>query len=59
MKINIEIRDDLIAKAKKLSGIQNESALIEQALQLFVTIENQKKLKDLFGKIEFDEEAFK
>jgi hypothetical protein len=48
-----------MAKAKELSGIQNESVLIEKALQLFVTIENQKKLKDLYGKIAFDEEAFK
>jgi hypothetical protein len=42
MKINIEINDDLMAKAKELSGIQDESLLIEPALQLFVTIENQK-----------------
>ena len=59
MKIYIEINDDLMAKATELSGIQNESLLIETALQLFVTIENQKKLKDLYGKIEFDEEAFR
>ncbi len=59
MRINFKINDELIAKAKELSGIQDESVLIEKALQLFVTIENQKKLKNLFGKIEFDEEAFK
>ena len=59
MKISLEINDALIAKAKEVSGIQNESVLIEKALQLFVTIENQKKLKDLYGKIELDDEAFK
>ena len=30
MKINIEINDDLMAKAKKLSNIKNESTIIEQ-----------------------------
>ncbi|HEY9000356.1 MAG TPA: type II toxin-antitoxin system VapB family antitoxin [Mucilaginibacter sp.] len=59
MKIAIEINDDLIIKAKKLSRIKDESALIEKALQFFVTIETQKKLKDLLGKIQLDDEAFK
>ncbi|HTE01364.1 MAG TPA: hypothetical protein VK668_18890 [Mucilaginibacter sp.] len=59
MKISIEIDSALMAKAKKLSGIQDESTLVGKALQLFVTIGNQKKLKYLWGKIELDEEAFK
>jgi hypothetical protein len=46
MKINIDISDDLLAKARKVS-IKDENALIEKALQFFVTIETQKKLKDL------------
>ncbi|WP_426670883.1 type II toxin-antitoxin system VapB family antitoxin [Mucilaginibacter sp. McL0603] len=59
MKISIEINDDLMTKAKKLSGIENETILIEKALQLFIAIENQKQITNLIGKIEFDEEAFK
>jgi len=59
MKINIDINDDLLAKAKKSSGIKDESALIEKILQFFVAIETQKKLKELYGKIELDDEAFK
>ena len=59
MKINIKISDDLLAKARKLSGFKNDGVLIEKALQLFVTIEIQKKLKDLYGKVELDDEAFK
>ena len=59
MKINIDINDDLLTKARKISGIKDESALIEKALQFFVAIETQKKLKDLYGKIELDDEAFK
>jgi Arc/MetJ family transcription regulator len=59
MKITIDINDDLIERAKKLSGIQSDSALIENALRLFVAIESQKKLKDFYGKVELDDEAFK
>jgi len=56
---NIEINNDLMAKAQKLSGIKNESAVIEKALQFYVTIETQKKLMGLYGKVELDDEAFK
>jgi hypothetical protein len=59
MKINIEINDDLIARAKKLSSIKNESVIIEKALQFYVTIETQRRLKDLYGKVQLDDEAFK
>jgi len=59
MKIKVDINDDLLAKAKKVSNIKNENLLIEKALQFFVVIETQKKLKDLYGKIELDDEAFK
>lgn len=59
MKININISEDLLINARKISGIQDDSTLIEKALQLFVAIETQKKLKDLYGKVELDDEAFK
>lgn len=59
MKISIEINDDLMAKAQKLSGIKNESAVIEKALQFYITIESQKKLKDLYGKVELEDVALK
>jgi hypothetical protein len=59
MKINIKINDDLMAKAKKLSNITNESVIIEKALQFYVTMETQRRLKDLYGKVELDDEAFK
>ncbi|MDB4901912.1 MAG: Antitoxin of type system, VapB [Mucilaginibacter sp.] len=59
MRTNIEINDDLMAKAQKLSNIKTKKAIVEEALQLYVTIENQKKLRELWGKVEIDEEAYK
>ncbi len=59
MKISLEINDDLIPKAKEVSGIEDEKVLIEKALQLFIAVENGKRIRSLYGKVELDEEAFK
>jgi Arc/MetJ family transcription regulator len=58
MRTNIEIDDDLMAAAQKLSKVKTKKAIVEEALRLFVTIENQKKLSSLKGKIKLDEIAF-
>lgn len=58
MRTNIDINDDLLNKAKKLSHIKTKKELIEKALELFVAIENQKALINLWGKIEIDEQAY-
>jgi Arc/MetJ family transcription regulator len=58
MKITIEIDDDLMAKAQQLNQGSTKKAIIEKALKLFVAIETQKRLGDLYGKIEMDDIAF-
>jgi len=58
MRTNIEIDDDLMAKAQRLSDIKTKKGIIEEALKLYITIENQKKLAALKGKIKLDDIAF-
>jgi Arc/MetJ family transcription regulator len=58
MRTNIEIDDNLMAAAQRLSKVKTKKAIVEEALTLFVTIENQKKLSALKGKIKLDEIAF-
>ncbi|QEC75796.1 type II toxin-antitoxin system VapB family antitoxin [Mucilaginibacter ginsenosidivorax] len=58
MRTNIDIDDVLMAKAKKLSNLKTKKAIIEQALKLYVTLENQQKLAELWGKVEIDDKAF-
>lgn len=58
MRTNIEIDDKLMAKAQRLSNIKTKRGVVEKALELFVTIENQKKLMDLWGKVEMDDKAY-
>jgi Arc/MetJ family transcription regulator len=58
MRTNIDIDDALMAKAQKLSGVKTKKGIVEEALRLYVTIENQRKLAALRGKIALDDKAF-
>lgn len=58
MRTNIEIDDQLMAKAQRLTNIKTKKILVDNALRLYVTIENQKKLSELWGKIEVDDKAY-
>jgi Arc/MetJ family transcription regulator len=58
MRTNIEIDDALMEKARKLSNIKTKKAIVEEALRLYITIENQKNLIHLKGKIKLDDIAF-
>jgi Arc/MetJ family transcription regulator len=58
MRTNIDINDDLLSKAQKITNSKTKKATIENALQLVVTLENQKKLIDLWGKVEIDDKAY-
>jgi len=55
VRTNIEIDEKLIATAQKLGNIKTKKAVIEKALQLFIKIENQKKVLDLRVKVSFFE----
>ena len=58
MKIKLTINDKLMAKVRRVSRINDKNVLIEVALKLFVTIENQKKLLELWGKVAVDDKAY-
>lgn len=59
MRTNIDIDDDLMEKAKYFSSKKTKKDIVQEALELYVTLNNQKKLLDLRGKIEFDDEAYR
>jgi Arc/MetJ family transcription regulator len=58
MRTNIEIDDKLMARAQKLTNIKTKKILVDNALRLYVTVENQKKLLELWGKVEVDDKAY-
>jgi len=57
MRTTIEIDDELMSRAQKLTNIRTKKMVVDNALRLYVTMENQKKLLDLWGKIKIDEKA--
>lgn len=58
MRTNIEIDDELMEKAQKLTNIKTKKTLVENALRLYIAVENQKKLSALWGNIKMDDSAF-
>lgn len=54
MRTNIVIDDNLMNKALKLSGLETKKAVVEEALELYVKIKNQKKLKQFRGKLKWE-----
>jgi len=57
MRTTIEIDDELMSRAQKLTNIRTKKIVVDNALRLYVTMENQKKLLDLWRKIKIDEKA--
>lgn len=58
MRTNIEIDDELMAKALKASNIKTKKDVVTKALQLLVTMESQKSLLSFWGKVEIDDQAY-
>lgn len=54
MRTNIEIDDDLIKEAMKLTGIKTKKAVVEAALAQMLSLKKQERLKDLRGKLKWE-----
>jgi Arc/MetJ family transcription regulator len=54
MPSNLSVDPDLIAAVLKLSGERTEKAAVTEALEEFVARRRQKRLLELFGKLEWD-----
>ncbi|MBZ0256555.1 type II toxin-antitoxin system VapB family antitoxin [bacterium] len=54
MATNLQIDDNLIEKAVKLGKHKTKKAAVNQALSEYVEHLEQKKILNLFGKIDYD-----
>lgn len=54
MRTNIDIDDDLIARAMKVSGLPTKRAAVEEGLRLLIKMREQSDTRALFGKIPLD-----
>jgi Arc/MetJ family transcription regulator len=50
MRTNIEIDDELMAEALKLSGLRTKRAVVDAALRALVDRITRRQLKEAFGK---------
>lgn len=54
MRTNIVLNEELVAEAMKLSKAHTKKEVVDMALQSFVSQLKRKKMKDLFGKVQWD-----
>ena len=55
MLIYLLVDPDLLEQAMRVSGEQTKTATLEKALREFIARREQKRILDLFGKVEWDE----
>lgn len=55
MATNLQIDDDLIRAALELGGHRTKRAVVEEALQEYVTRRKQLQIVDVFGTIDYEE----
>ena len=54
MRTTIALDDELVRRAQELTGIRTKKGIVTEGLKLLVRIEEQKKLRDLYGQIEWE-----
>ncbi len=55
MATNLSIDPDLIERALEVSGEKTKKAAVTKALQEFIARRRQKRLRELFGTLEWDD----
>jgi Arc/MetJ family transcription regulator len=54
MRTNIDLDDELIAKAMKVSGTRTKKAAVDAALRLMVRIHGQTEIRKLRGTVQWE-----
>ena len=54
MRTNIEIDDDLLGQALRLTGLKTKRAVVEQGLRTLIRLGQQRKVLDLAGKVHWE-----
>ena len=54
MRTNVEIDDNLMGEAQRLSGLKTKRAVIDAALRMFVRVKRQTDILNLAGKVRWE-----
>lgn len=57
MATNLSLDPELIDRALQLSGERTKKAAVTRALEEFIARREQKKLRDLFGKLDWNDQV--
>lgn len=52
-RTNIVLDDELIQKAKKLTGLQTKRAVVDEALRVLIQLREQEQIRSLRGKLQW------
>jgi len=53
MRTNIDLDDDLVREAQRLTGMGTKRAVVHEALRVLVEVRKRRKLSEIAGKIRF------
>ena len=54
MRTNVLIDDELMTKAKEVTGLQTKRAVIDKALRTLIQLKSQEKVRELRGKLRWE-----
>lgn len=54
MRTNIEIDDELIRDAMRVSGLKTKRSAVEEGLRLLVRLKRQGEVRSLFGQVRWE-----
>ena len=54
MATNVELDDELVARAMALSPARSKRALLEEALKTYIRVQEQKEVRDLRGRLRWE-----
>ena len=54
MRTNIELNDELVERARQLTGLETKRAIVEEALRTLVLLHEQAEVRSLRGKLRWD-----
>ena len=53
MRTNIEIDDELMARAMKAAGTRTKRETVEKGLEILIRLQGQQKIRELRGKVDW------
>jgi Arc/MetJ family transcription regulator len=56
MRTNIDIDDELLDEAMRLTGLKTKRAVVEEALRRLIRLRRQAEVLDLYGKIPLEDD---